>query len=358
VTAGDGGDRGRWGRHETGDWQGPPWTRAGRRGPHRGFGCLFGLVFLIVAGTLVTVAATVVSALGPIAGIVTVLVVIGILIGFGRMLRRTARSLDRIVEAAARVEAGDYSVRVGTPERSMRSVRDLSRGFDTMVERLDVDERQRRLLLADVSHELRTPLTVIAGDLEAMLDGVHPADPVHLEAVLDETRVMRRLIEDLRTMALSEAGTLALHPEPTDPDVLIEEVVRSFETAAGMAGLTVTADVPVDLPIVDVDPVRIREVLANLVGNAIRHTPAGGSVTIRGSVAVPWLEVWVVDTGPGIDPDLLPQVFERFVSSAGSGGSGLGLAIARSLVEAHGGSLEVEASGSAGTTFRARLPHP
>jgi two-component system sensor histidine kinase BaeS len=187
---------------------------------------------------------------------------------------------------------------------------------------------------------------------------VHPADPAHLEAVLDETRVMRRLIEDLRTMALSEAGTLALHPEPTDPDVLIEEVVRSFETAAGTAGLTVTADVPVDLPIVDVDPVRIREVLANLVGNAIRHTPGGGAVTIRGSVAVPWLEVRVVDTGPGIDPELLPHVFERFVSTAGSGGSGLGLAIARSLVEAHGGSLEIEASGSAGTTFRARLPLP
>ena len=149
------------------------------------------------------------------------------------------------------------------------------RGFDTMVERLEVDERQRRSLLADVSHELRTPLTVISGNLEAMVDGVHPTDEAHLAAILEETRVMERLIDDLRTVALSEAGTLTLHREPTDPDVLIDEVVRSFEAAAGTAGVTVTAEVPDDLPILDVDPVRLREVLANLVANAIRHTPAG-----------------------------------------------------------------------------------
>ena len=153
-------------------------------------------------------------------------------------------------------------------------------------------------------------------------------------------------------MALSEAGTLALHPRADRPGRAHRGRRALVRGRAATAGLTVTADVPVDLPILDVDPVRIREVLANLVANAVRHTPAGGTVTVRGVVAGPWLELRVVDTGPGIDPEVLPHVFERFVSTAGSRGSGLGLPIARSLVEAHGGTLEVEATGSAGTTFR------
>ena len=305
---------------------------------------------------MVAAAVTIFSRLGLVVGAISFLVVVGALVGLARGLRRNGRTLDELVEATKRVEAGDYSVRVGTPERAFRSVRELTRGFDTMVERLDVDERQRRSLLADVSHELRTPLAVIAGNLEAMIDGVHPTDEPHLTAILEETRVMERLIEDLRTMVLSEAGTLPLHREPVDPDVLVDEVVRSFSAAAATAGVTVRAEVPDDLPILDVDPVRVREVLANLVANAIRHTPAGGSVTVSAVVADPWLELRVADTGPGIDPAVLPHVFDRFVKTAGSGGSGLGLAIARSLMEAHGGTLDVASTGSGGTTFRARLP--
>jgi signal transduction histidine kinase len=171
---------------------------------------------------------------------------------------------------------------------------------------------------------------------------------------------MERLIDDLRTVALSEAGTLTLHREPTDPDVLIDEVVRSFAGAGGSgggtAGVTVTADVPSDLPIIDVDPVRLREVLSNLVGNAVRHTPAGGTVVVRARVKDARLGIRVIDSGPGIDPDVLPHVFDRFVKGAGSPGSGLGLAIARYLAVAHGGTLEVEATGSAGTTFLVTLP--
>jgi signal transduction histidine kinase len=118
----------------------------------------------------------------------------------------------------------------------------------------------------------------------------------------------------------------------------------------------VTADIPSDLPIIDVDPVRLREVLANLVGNAVRHTPAGGAVVVRSRVVDSRLEIRVIDSGPGIDPDVLPHVFDRFVKGAGSPGSGLGLAIARYLVAAHDGTLEVEATGSAGTTFLVTLP--
>ena len=343
-----------WRRRRAGEWgEGRgPW----RGGPWRGFGCVFGILFLVVAGALVAATATALSQLGPVTGAIAVIVVVAALVALSRGLRRSAGTLDALLDATARVEAGDYSVRVPVPERGMRPVRQLVRGFDTMVERLERDEDQRRTLLNDVSHELRTPLTVIAGNLEAMIDGVHAADEAHLSAILEETRVMERLIDDLRTVALSEAGTLQLHREPTDPDVLIDEVVRSFAGAAGTAGVTVTADVPSDLPIIDVDPVRIREVLANLVANGVRHTPSGGTVVVRGEVTGDRLVIRVADTGPGIDAALLPHVFDRFVKGAGSSGSGLGLAIARYLVAAHGGDLEVESTGNAGTTFRVRLP--
>jgi two-component system sensor histidine kinase BaeS len=247
-------------------------------------------------------------------------------------------------------------MRVSVPDRGIRPVRQLTRGFNTMVERLERDEDQRRTLLNDVSHELRTPLSVISGNLEAMIDGVHPADEAHLAAILEEAKVMERLIDDLRTVALSEAGTLPLHKEPTDLDLLVEEVVRSFQGSAGNGGATVTAEVPADLPILDIDPVRIREVLANLVVNGVRHTPSGGTVVVRGETVGDQVVLRVVDTGAGIDPDLLPHVFDRFAKGADSTGSGLGLAIARHLVAGHGGSLEVESTGSGGTTFRISLP--
>jgi len=346
------------------------WAGRGRRrhrpGPFaRGFGCLAGLVFLVVASSLILATSSLLGRLGPLPGIIAIVAVVAALAGIGRELRRAGRSLDRIVTATEHVRDGDYSVRIGeAPDDSdFPAVRGLASGFDTMVERLEQDEDRRQALLNDVSHELRTPLTVITGSLEAMLDGVHPTDAAHLTPILEETRVMARLIDDLRTLALSEAGTLALHVEPTDLDVLVGEVVRAFAGAGAAAEVTVRADVPDDLPIVEVDPVRIREVLSNLVSNAVRHTPAGGSVVIAG-IAEPSptgstatrLTIRVSDTGPGIDPVVLPHVFDRFVKGSDSVGSGLGLAIARYLVEAHGGTLEVEASGSSGTTFRATLP--
>jgi two-component system sensor histidine kinase BaeS len=342
-----------WRRRHEGEWR---HEGGWRGGPPRVFGCVFAIVFLLVAAAVVAATATALASLGPVPVVIVAVVLIGLLAALSGGFRRSARTLDTLVDATARVEAGDYTTRVDVPDRGMRPVRQLARGFNTMVERLQRDEDQRRTLLNDVSHELRTPLSVIAGNLEAMIDGVHPADETHLSAILDETRVMERLIDDLRTVALSEAGTLRLHREPTDPDVLIDEVVRSFQGTAGTASVTVTADVPADLPIVDIDPVRIREVLSNLVANAVRHTPSGGTVTIRGDATADRLVLRVTDTGPGIDPELLPHVFDRFVTGAGSGGSGLGLAIARHLVAAHGGTIEVEATGSGGSTFRVDLP--
>jgi len=208
-----------------------------------------------------------------------------------------------------------------------------------------------------VTHELRTPLTVIQGNLEGLLDGVYPADPAHLMPVLEETRVLSRLIDDLRTLSLAESGTLALHREPTDLGVLAGETAAAFRPQAETAGASLVLDVSDDLPLLAVDPVRLSEVLNNLVANALRYTPSGGRVTISGKLAEDGGAVLEVrDTGAGIAPEALPHVFDRFYKSADSRGSGLGLAIAKNLVAAHGGQLSVESAIGKGTVMTVRLP--
>ena len=347
--------QGEWPGHAS-SWSGGRRARSGW-GPGRGFGCLFGLLFLILTGSLVAASALVLSLLGPAPGLLALVLVGAALIAMGRTLRSTGGTLDELVEATRRVEAGDYTTRVGPRRRGLRAVRQLASGFDTMAARLEADERQRRTLLADVSHELRTPLTVMQGNIEAMLDGVHPPDPAHLEVILEETRVLARLIDDLRTLALSEAGTLTLHREPTDPDVLVADVVRSFEPAAAAAGVGLVAAIDDDLPILDIDPVRIHEVLANLVANALRHTPAGGHVTVAaGLEGGRWLRLEVRDDGAGVEAALLTHIFDRFVKGDDSRGTGLGLAIARQLVLAHGGEIAAGSTPGGGTTILIRLP--
>ena len=307
----------------------------------------------------------VVEAPGPIgvlvrvATVVVAVMLVTALIRGARTLRGSGTTLDALVDQAARVEAGDYTARVEPAVRTPGSVRQLARGFNTMAARLEADQAQRRSLLADVTHELRTPLAVIQGSVEAILDGVHPADPPHLAAILEETHVLERLIEDLRTLALSESGGLSLHREPTDLAILVGEVATSFAAPASGAGVTLDAHVDDDVPLLDIDPVRIREVIGNLVANALRHTPAGGTVTVsarRAGSAEDAVEVLVRDTGSGIPADLLPHVFDRFTRGAGSPGSGLGLSIARGLVELHGGTIEASSPPGSGAEIRILLP--
>jgi len=351
------------------------WPPRGRPRPWRGFGCLFGFLFVIGVLGLVSIAASVVGGVMAAPGIpghvirltalLVTIVVVSAIIRAGTTIRGSGNVLDELVDQAARVEAGDYSARVDVTGPAPGPVRDLVRGFNTMAARLEADEAQRRSLLADVTHELRTPLTVIAGNVEAILDGVHPADEAHLDAILEETRVLSRLVEDLRTLALSEAGSLSLHREPTDLDVLCAEVAMSFAAAADAAGVSLGTEVDDDVPLADVDPVRIREVLGNLVSNAIRHTPSGGRVSIAGRRgrtghgergAAERIELVVNDTGPGIDPALLPHVFERFARGQGSTGTGLGLSIARGLIELHGGSIAALSPPGGGAEIRIELP--
>ena len=340
-----------------------PWGR--RRGPWaRGFGCLFGIAFLLGLAGLVGLATSVVAAVGPlgdVARVLGVLILVAAIAGIAttaRTFRRVALGLDGLVEAAGRVESGDYTTRVPEPDLGPRPMRDLARGFNEMVTRLEVTEAQRRTLLADVSHELRTPLAVVQGNIEAMLDGVHQPDEAHLTAILEETRVLGRLVDDLRTVALSESGSLTLHREPTDLAVVATDAVGAFRAAAEAASVDLKTEIAEDLPLLEVDPVRIREVISNLLANALRYTPAGGSIVVDARVGDAGREVVVTvrDTGSGIQPELLPHVFDRFAKGAASRGSGLGLAIARGLIEAHKGSIEVESAPGLGSTFHFRIP--
>jgi two-component system OmpR family sensor kinase/two-component system sensor histidine kinase BaeS len=258
------------------------------------------------------------------------------------------------MDAADRVAGGDYGARVEA--RGPGEVRRLARSFNQMAARLEANEAQRRGLLADVAHELRTPLSVIRGNVEGMLDGLYPADAAHLAPVLEETAVMSRLLDDLQTLSTAEAGVLRLHRERVDPGSLVQDAVAAFRARAESAGVTLECRATPGVPELDVDPVRIGEVLANLLSNAVRHTPRGGSIAAVVEPSAAGVSFTVTDTGKGIDAADLPYVFDRFVKSADSGGAGLGLAIARSLVQAHGGSITADSQPGRGTTMRFVLP--
>ena len=274
-----------------------------------------------------------------------------------RAVRRVTAPVGELMEGVERVAEGDYATRVA--EHGTRDARALARAFNRMVTRLQSSETERRGLLADVTHELRTPLTVIQGNLEALLDGVYPADAEHLAPILDETQVLSRLIDDLRTLALAESGSLTLYREPTDLGVLAGETAAAFRAQAEAAGVTLTVDVSDDLPLMNVDPVRLREVLTNLTANALRYTPAGGRVTLRGRIAggeAPGgVVLEVADNGAGISAEALPHIFDRFYKSDELRGTGLGLAIAKNLVAAHGGEIGVRSTVGEGTVMTVRL---
>jgi len=273
---------------------------------------------------------------------------------FRRLMGRFGFPLGQIVEAADRVAEGDYSVR--TPEYGPRWMRTLARAFNSMTSKLQAQDLQRRHLMADIAHELRTPLAVLEGRLEGMLDGVYPRDEAQITAVLQETRMLTRLVDDLRTLAHTESGTLALQKESTDIGVLITDVATAFSTEARERTVTLAVTVAPDLPLVDVDPLRIREVLTNLVSNAMRHTPPGGRVTTAASSTPASITITVSDTGSGIAAEDLPKIFDRFYKGGASGGSGLGLTIARNLVVAHGGEIRADSVEGKGTDVTVTLP--
>ena len=353
---------------------GPPWwpenepwppARArwhGRRGFVRRVGCLFAapIALIIIGGA--TLASWLARQFGLDAGAPTFAALAAAasfgLLAFaaltGLMMRRVGFPLGDIVTAADRVATGDYAVRVG--EHGPPWLRSVARAFNAMTSRLEIQDGQRRELMSDIAHELRTPLAVIQGRLEGLIDGVYERDDARLESLLEDTRVLARLVEDLRLLAHSESGMLPIRREPTEMPALVSDAASGFEDETAARGISMRIEGGEDLPAADVDPLRIRQVLVNLLSNAVRHTPDGGAIDVTVVAVGRALVVRVHDNGPGIPADELPRIFDRFQRGAGSSGSGLGLTIARNLVLAHGGRIDAASDPRRGTTVWFTVP--
>jgi signal transduction histidine kinase len=277
----------------------------------------------------------------------------------GVAYRRMSRPVGDLLGAAEQVATGDYGVDVEV--RGPHELRLLTATFNEMAARLAANEEQRRRFLADITHELRNPLAVLQSEIEAQMDGVHPRDDQHVASLLEETRRLGHLVDDLHTLALAETGRLVLQQEAVALGALVDEVVGRHEAQAGQRGVALRASIAPELPKAWVDPARVRQVLDNLLANAIRHTPAGGEVSVDvstlggpGSGDGQMLRCRVTDAGAGFREDQLRQVFERFERASDSGGSGLGLSIARDLVRAHGGEIDASndpTTGGASVSF-------
>ncbi|NUU15859.1 HAMP domain-containing protein [Cellulomonas humilata] len=276
--------------------------------------------------------------------------------------RRIGRSLSSLSDAAARVGSGRYDARVAPPEMGPE-LDEVAVSFNHMAERLQDSDRLRERLLADVAHEVRTPVATITAYLEAVEDGVRPLDATTIELLREQALRLTRISEDLAAVTQAESGDLELEVRATAPADLVSSAVGAGRERAAESAVHLEGDVQQDLPGLEVDPLRMAQVLDNLVSNAIRHTPAGGRVTVAaGRTSDGGVRFSVTDTGDGIASEHLPHVFERFyrVDTArdrGHGGSGIGLAISLALAHAHGGTITAASPGPGkGSTFTVLLP--
>lgn len=286
---------------------------------------------------------------------------------FGILMSRTLTApLRRLAEAARAIGARDLNRRVEM--RGSREIVEVARAFNDMASALEQNESLRRNLVADVAHELRTPLTVLQGNLRAILDDVYSLDKTEIARLYDQTRLLSRLVNDLHELAQAEARQLPLNVQNMDLARLVTDVAAAFGPIAEAEGLTLNVNVSPGVPTIPGDPSRITQILHNLLLNALRHTPDGGSISIRVEYDAALVQVAVQDTGQGIPAEHLPHVFERFyradrARSRSSGGSGLGLAIVRAITEAHGGHVAAASDGIPGhgaafTVYLPREPRP
>ncbi len=363
----------------------PPWTREDWYGRRRFFLVRFlGVVFLmmlLVAGGMAMFAFHLTRFFGG-DGQMTRLVWMagcGLALAFPlvafivatRIFRNYAIPLADMMTAADAVAGGDLSVRVS--ELGSREFRQLVSSFNRMIAELERTDQQRRNLTADVAHELRTPLHIIQGNLEGVLDGVYQPTNTHIEATLEETRLLARLVEDLRTLSLAESGQLPLVCQLVNLDDLLADVVTSFSGQAELAGIDLHLEAASRQPgavlaqaglFANVDAGRLDQVISNLVANALRYTPRGGMVALaaKADTAANKVLITVTDTGEGIAAEDLPFLFDRFwradrARAHTSGvGSGLGLAIASQLVKAHNGTITVKSELGKGSCFTVELP--
>jgi signal transduction histidine kinase len=287
-----------------------------------------------------------------IAGLAAVLVTLA-------LSARILRPVERLTAAAQRMEKGDLAVRV--PVESRDEIGQLAHAFNAMAGSLASQEQLRRNMVGDVAHELRTPLTNLRGYLEAARDGLVAPDGALVDNLYEETMLLSRLVIDLQDLAQAEAGQLTLVRQRAALEGIVEQAIAILRPRSDAKGITLTTELPSVLPLVDVDPTRVGQVLRNLLNNAVAHTPAGGTIAVSARAMAQEVVVSVRDNGTGIAPEHLPYVFDRFYRADKSrarqtGGAGLGLAIAKQLVIAHGGSITVESVPGQGSTFTFTLP--
>ncbi len=282
-------------------------------------------------------------------------VMLGIFFVFS-MYQRFGRPLENIFNAIDSVAEGNLSVRV--PENRSDMYSELVKRFNKMIAELERSEQQRRNLTADIAHELRTPLHIIQGNLEGVIDGVYEATPEHINNTLDETKLLARLVDDLQTLSLAEGGGLPLHPTRFLLADLIHDLTSSFSSQTASLGIDLQTSIADPNQELTADYDRLNQALSNLISNALRHTPKGGTISIETESIVGEersVRIKVKDTGEGIPSENLPFIFDRFWrgdrSRTDRNHSGLGLAITKQIVRAHGGTIEVESEVGKGTMF-------
>jgi two-component system sensor histidine kinase BaeS len=285
-------------------------------------------------------------------------VAIALLLAFF-LSRRTLAPVKALTSAARRLGHGDFSQRVPTKDRS--EIGELASTFNSMASELERAEQLQRNMVADVAHELRTPLSNIRGYLEAIRDGVIETDTDTIRSLDEEAALLSRLVDDLQELSLAEAGELKLLCQSEDIAALINQAAASVRAQAATKGVSVSIEVPDRLSPVNIDHKRISQVLRNLLENAVAYTAEGDSITLSARQQGSWVETSVSDTGEGIPPEDLANIFKRFYRvdksrTRATGGSGLGLTIARRLVEAHGGHIEAQSEPGKGSRFTFTLP--
>ena len=288
-------------------------------------------------------------------GAVAVSLLLGILLS--RTLSRPIRELTTATRAIA---DGDLTQQV--PVRSRDELGELAGSFNRMTTRLARSLRLRRQMTADIAHELRTPLSLILGHAEAVHDGVLPASSENFEIIRDEAARLEQLVEDLRTLSLADAGELSFTPQAVAPETLLREVASMYQYRAQQQGIALEQRVEPGLPPVAMDPGRMTQVLTNVLDNALRYAPPGGRILLAAARVDGAVELSIRDNGPGVEPDDLARIFDRFYRTDPSrqrdAGSGLGLAIAKSIVELHGGQIRASSAPGEGLTISILLPAP
>jgi two-component system sensor histidine kinase BaeS len=290
------------------------------------------------------------------AGLIAVIIALIISVFLARSLTRPLREMTAATRAMAHGELGRQ-----VPVRSQDELGELASSFNQMSSDLARSNDLRRQMTADIAHDLRTPLSVLSGYLEALRDGVLEPSSERFDAMFGEARHLQRLIDDLRTLSLADAGELALAPTSIPPGLVLEQAVSSYGPHVAQQEVGLSLEVEPDLPRIEVDTDRMAQVFANLISNALRYTPAGGQIHLGARRQDGHVLLQVQDSGSGISPGDIPHIFDRFYRGEGarqgeSGESGLGLAIAKSLIELNGGKIGVESTIGQGTTFTITFP--